>query len=251
MTLNLDGYDARVSEAIKSFWAVRETDGVRSGKTLDAFVELLTWIVHRNGLPSATVITGRRAQLPGFFRPTKSWDVVIINNSKLIAAIELKSVADSFGNNFNNRSEEVIGSAVDIKEALAENVFDGLTRLFTGYLIIVEDCPATQRHVQIQMKYFRAMEEFMAAPATRNEIYVQDPNGLFPTIDGISYMNRFDVLCKRLMQKSLYTAASVIRTPRSAIVNGEYNSVSSDTSIKAFLASLASHVGTISAIESD
>jgi len=82
MTLDLEGYKERVSEAVKSFWNVRSTDGVRSGKTLDAFVDLLTWVVHINGLPEAVVVTGRQAQLPGFFRPTKSWDVVIMNHGK-------------------------------------------------------------------------------------------------------------------------------------------------------------------------
>ncbi|MBL3601803.1 MAG: restriction endonuclease [gamma proteobacterium endosymbiont of Lamellibrachia anaximandri] len=235
MPLNLEGYEARVSDAVKSFWNARETLGVRSGKTLDAFVELLTWVIHSNGLPNAVVITGRQAQLPGFFRPSKSWDVVILNHGTLIAAIELKSIADSFGKNANNRNEEVLGSGIDIKEAFEENAFEGITRLFTGYLILVEDCQETLTSVQIQMKYFRSMREFMANPQSRDDVYVKDNNGLFPAIDGVSYMKRFDILCRRLMQKNLYTAASVIQSPRTAIIDGKYSNVSRDTGIKAFL----------------
>jgi hypothetical protein len=67
MSLNLDGYEVRVANAVKSFWNIRQTLGVRSGKTLDAFIELLAWVVHNNGLPKAVVITGRQAKLPGFF----------------------------------------------------------------------------------------------------------------------------------------------------------------------------------------
>ena len=55
MALNLEGYEKRVSEAVKSFWVVREKHGVRGGKTLDAFVDLLTWVVHNNGLPGALI----------------------------------------------------------------------------------------------------------------------------------------------------------------------------------------------------
>ena len=238
MALYLEGYETRVAKAVKSFWNVRETDGVRSGKTLDAFVELLTWLVHKNGLPDAVVMTGRQAQLPGFFRPTKSWDIVIMNQETLIAAIELKSIADSFGKNANNRNEEALGSGIDIKEAFEEDAFEGLTRLFTGYIILVEDCPETRTSVKIQMKYFRAMEAFMASPVGRDQVYVRGDNGLFPAIDGVSYMKRFDILCRRLMQKKLYTAASVIKSPRAAIDDGAYSNVSRDTSIKAFLASL-------------
>ena len=51
------------------------------------------------------------------------------------------------------------------------------------------------------------------------------------------------------MQKKLYTAASVIKSPRSAITSGEYSHVSRETSVKAFLASLGSHVETIAAIK--
>jgi Restriction endonuclease XhoI len=87
MALNIEGYEARVAGAVKSFWSVRDVAGVRGGKTLDEFVNLLAWVVHSNGLPNAQIITGRQAQLPGYFRPTKSWDVVILNNGTLIAAM--------------------------------------------------------------------------------------------------------------------------------------------------------------------
>lgn len=249
MALNLNGYEQRVTEAVRKFWSIREKNGVRSGKTLDPFVELITWVVHSHGLPEAVVLTGRKAQLPGFFRPTKSWDIVILDHDKLIAAIELKSIADSFGKNANNRNEEALGSGVDIKETFEEDGFEGLTRLFTGYLILVEDCKETLTSVQIQMKHFRVMEEFMLTPKVRDEIYVRNDKGEYPAIDGVSYMERFDILCRRLMQKKLYTAASVIKSPRSAITSGEYSHVSRETSVKAFLASLGSHVETIAAIK--
>jgi hypothetical protein len=251
MSLNLDGYEVRVANAVKSFWNIRQTLGVRSGKTLDAFIELLSWVVHNNGLPKAVVITGRQAKLPGFFRPTKSWDVVIINQDKLIATIELKSIADSFGKNINNRTEEVLGSGIDIKTAFEEDAFEGITRLFTGYLILVEDCQETLKGVQIQMKYFRTMKAFMLHPQDYSENYIKNDQGIFPTVEGTSYMGRFDILCRRLMQKNLYTAAAVIQSPRSAIHDGEYSNVSADTSIKAFLAALASHVEIISIIEGE
>ncbi|MFT6905970.1 MAG: hypothetical protein ACJAS1_002633 [Oleiphilaceae bacterium] len=53
------------------------------------------------------------------------------------------------------------------------------------------------------------------------------------------------------MQKKLYTAASVVKSPKSAINDGEYSSVTRDTGIKAFLASLASYAETIAAIQED
>lgn len=250
MALNLKGYEARVAEAVKNFWQVRDREGVRSGKTLDAFVELLIWVVHHHGLPDAIVLTGKKAQLPGFFRPSKAWDVLIMNHGTLIAAIELKSIADSFGKNSNNRNEEALGSGIDIKEAFAEGAFEGLVRLFTGYLILVEECQETLADVKIQMKNFRVMEEFMLTPELRHQ-YIRLENGELPAIKGVSYMDRFDILCRRLMQKNLYTAASVIKSPRSAIKDGEFSAVTRETSIKAFLAALASHAETIAVIQEE
>ena len=63
-------------------------------------------------------------ELPGFFRPTKEWDIVVVSDNNLIAAIELKSqIGPSFGNNFNNRTEEALGTAMDIWTAYREGAF--------------------------------------------------------------------------------------------------------------------------------
>lgn len=253
--MNISGYDQKVTEAVQSFWSVRKEKGVRSGKTLDAFVDILSWVTKNNGLPEAYVVTGKKANIPGFFRPVKSWDTLIFHEEILIAAVELKSIVDSsveqsnnFGKNSNNRNEEALGSGIDIKEAFEENAFEGLTRLFTGYLILVEDCDRALKSVKIEMDNFRVMKEFMLEPENRQTKYVRNNEGTFPAIDGVSYMERFDLLCRRLMQKKLYTAASVVKSPKSAINDGEYDDVSNDTSIKSFLASLASHVETMAII---
>ena len=44
----------------------------------------------------------------------KNWDIVVTYNDILVAAIECKSQVGSFGSNFNNRTEEAIGNAVDL-----------------------------------------------------------------------------------------------------------------------------------------
>jgi hypothetical protein len=249
MALNLDGIRNSIAAAVKNFWQVREDKGVRAGKTLDGFVSVISQVVHNNGMPNASIITGSQAAIPGYFRPSKNWDILIMNQGVLVAIIELKSIADSFGNNSNNRSEEAIGSGIDAKEALSENAFEGLTRLFSGYILLVEDCSGTNRNVNILMKQFRAMSEFMADPSSRDTIYQRGPDGLYSTVAGVSYMKRFDILCTRLMQKSLYTSAAVITTSREAISDGAFSYVSQDTSIMAFMSSLASHIANIATIQ--
>ncbi|TCM33223.1 PaeR7I family type II restriction endonuclease [Kribbella sp. VKM Ac-2568] len=55
--------------------------------------------------------------LPGFYRRAKEWDIVTYRGI-LVAAVECKSQVGSFGNNFNNRTEEAIGNAVSISGVL-------------------------------------------------------------------------------------------------------------------------------------
>jgi len=247
MALNLDGYKERVEKAVQSFWKTRHNSGVRSGKTLDEFIQLLTWVVQSNGLPEARVVHGRAAQVPGFFRPSKTWDMLILNENTLIAAIELKSIADSFGKNANNRTEEALGSGLDLKEAFAEDAFEGLNSAFSGYILVVEDCKQTATNVKIQMKNFRAMTEFMAYPEDRDAKYVRGSNGSFPSIDGVSYLKRFDILCKHLMKKKLYTSACVISAHREPGDGVVYDEVTPETSVMFFLAALAGHAQFVAA----
>src|SRR5690606_12156815 len=79
---------------------------------MDGFVALMLQIVEANGLKDASITLGRTVlTLPGFFRPTKQWDMLVLHKGHLIAALEFKSQVGSFGNNFNNRTEEAIGKA--------------------------------------------------------------------------------------------------------------------------------------------
>ena len=86
------------------------------GSNMNGFVELVISIVRANGLAHANIHQQRKVlTLPGYFRPTKLWDVVVIYKGELIVAVELKShVGPSFGNNFNNRTEEAIGTGHDL-----------------------------------------------------------------------------------------------------------------------------------------
>lgn len=127
----MDDLDKRLSTAIAEFWKTRERQSRRQGKgaggedrggrravtggaQLKGFIELITQLLTEAGLPSVSINT-RKVSLPGYFRPTKDWDLTIVSRGNLIASIEFKSqVGPSFGNNFNNRVEEALGSATDL-----------------------------------------------------------------------------------------------------------------------------------------
>lgn len=238
MTLNLADYEVQAREAVMAFWGNREKArqkqieagtvdqgeraGVTAGKNMDGFIALIIDLVRNNGLGHARILQKRAVlTLPGYFRPTKLWDLIVINEGRLVAGIELKShVGPSFGNNFNNRTEEAIGTAHDFWTAYRENAFGKHPPPFIGWLMMVED-----------------------APGSRSPVRDSSPNfPVFPEFQGASYLKRYDVLCQRLVQEQLYTTAAIMASPREAATTGEYANMSDLTSLKTFVTSFAANI---------
>ncbi|CAN5633534.1 hypothetical protein BH20ACT11_BH20ACT11_08950 [soil metagenome] len=176
MSIDLANYEKKAREAVKAFWGNREAArqkqiesgkadqgeraGVTAGKNMDGFLALTKDIVRLNGLEEAEICLQRRVlALPGYFRPTKLWDMLVINDSRLVAALEFKSqVGPSFGNNFNNRAEEAIGTAVDLWTAYREGAFGQAPRPFVGWLTLVEDCERSRSPVRYSSPHFPVFE---------------------------------------------------------------------------------------------
>lgn len=138
----IDSLENHISDAVAHYWQTRKLQrekqknkgvsdaGLRSavtgGAQMDGFIRLFTEIIVEAGMSERYVFRKRLLELPGFFRPTKEWDLLVVKNGHLVAAIEAKSqVGPSFGNNFNNRTEEAMGSALDLWTAYREGAFNG------------------------------------------------------------------------------------------------------------------------------
>jgi len=242
----------KINKAVKGFWASRlGGKGVKGGKTLDGFISVIEQTIKDSGLKGVEIHTGKNtSQLPGYFRPHKAWDVVVIAEGKLIAAIELKSQVGSIGNNFNNRTEEVLGSGIDLHTAIEESAFGEDAEIFTGYLILVEDSVKTRSSAAIGMNFFPVMEGFLDDESIRDNIYKPKSNGKYPRVKGVSYLRRYDILCKRLVLKNMYTAASLIIADESKSNEGFYSDFSPQTSIKTFLKKLENHCELIASYKS-
>ena len=246
MAIELVNYHKQTQESVMAFWENREKArqkqreagtadqgeraGVTAGKNMDGFLALVKDLVVANGLPETSIFQERALlTLPGFFRPTKLWDLLVIHGKKLIAAIELKSqVGPSFGNNFNNRTEEAIGTAHDLKIAFRERAFGDVPRPFIGWLMLVEDAAESRRAVSDRSPHF----------------------AIFPEFQGASYLTRYEILCRKLVQEQLYSAAAVMASPRSALNTGEFSDLSDLTSMKTFVTSFAGHIAAAAARES-
>lgn len=238
MSLDLVDYELKAQEAVRAFWGNREAArqkqielgksdqgeraGVTAGKNMDGFLALVIEIIRANGLDHAEIHQRRAVlTLPGYFRPTKLWDLLVLFKGELIAALEFKSqVGPSFGNNFNNRTEEAIGTAHDFWTSYREGAFGRQPRPFVGWLMLVEDAPESRSSVRDSSPHFP----------------------VFPEFRGASYLKRYDILCQRLVQEQLYTTASLITSPRDASQTGSMASMSDMTSLKTFITSLAGHV---------
>lgn len=191
----------KFEQAIRSYWQVRQRQAekqlssgkadagfrgaVTGGAHLDALAQLLEETFVDAGFPRTAVRRTTSIELPGYYRPTKKWDLVVIDQGRLIAAIEFKSqVGPSFGNNFNNRTEEAIGSAVDIWRAYEEGTF-GAVRPWLGYVFLLEECERSTTPVRVAKSAFP----------------------VDPVFVNTSYKDRYRILCQRLVRERLYDAA--------------------------------------------
>lgn len=217
MTGKID-IDERLREAIQSYWNARAknkekqvesgkidagTRGEVTGGTQMGGLEVLVAdILCEAGLKRLDVRTRTSLELPGYFRATKKWDLIVISEGQLVLAMEFKSQAGkSIGNNVNNRSEETLESAKDLWTAYREGRFgEGAPTPFLGYLFLLEDRSNVKRPVTNKEPYFKVDPAFRGLPA---------PSKVGGTMNyqGVTYAERYELLCRRLVLERIYNAS--------------------------------------------
>jgi len=154
-------FDSNPSNAIKHFWENREL-GVRRAKHMDGFSTLIVEALDHS---RATVSAKKNFKLPGHYRPNKRWDLVIFLEDRLLAAIEYKSQVGSARKNFNNRIEEAIGNALDLRMISRTRKIKSCKNPWLGYLFVLEDNEETKnesRSTSVRENYtnsFNTMED--------------------------------------------------------------------------------------------
>jgi hypothetical protein len=229
-------YTEKVATAVKHFWRTRlkqyqdqgsatgkKDTGYRSevtgGAQLDGLIQLLASILEDAGLPEHAIYR-KKTVLPGYFRPTKDWDLVAVVDDQLLATVEFKShVGPSFGNNFNNRIEEALGSAADLWTAYREGAFKLSKKPWLGWLMLLEDTKKSRSPVRVSEPHFEVFEEFKEA----------------------SYTSRYEQFCKRLVRERLYDATCLLLSDRNKGVNGHYSEPNEEINFRTFATSLSAH----------
>ena len=199
--------DVRIDSALSYFWSTRSRQierqqganvhdqgnrgAVTGGKQLDGFVTLIRDILILNGMSERNIFIDSDLELPGYYRPNKKWDLLVVDEHELLVAIEFKSqVGPSFGNNFNNRTEEAMGSALDLWTAYREGVFGTQQAPWLGYFMVFEDCGRSTTPVKVRSPHFKVRSEFADA----------------------SYKRRYELFCNKLLLERQYSAACFLTT---------------------------------------
>ena len=221
LTAKID-IEMRLQEAIQSYWDARAknkkkqvesgnidagTRGeVTGGTQMGALEFLVADILCEAGLKRLDVRTRTALELPGYFRATKKWDLIVISEGQLVLAMEFKSQAGkSIGNNVNNRSEEAVGSAKDLWTAYREGRFGkGAPTPFLGYLFLLEARANVVRPVANKEPYFKVDPAFRGPE-------IQRKKGGVAKYQGVTYAERYEVLCRRLVLERIYNASCFMK----------------------------------------
>jgi hypothetical protein len=183
---------------------------------MNGFINLVRDLLCESGLPKAHIFCERYIELPGWYRPEKKWDLLIVNDRKLLAGIEFKSQVGSFGNNYNNRTEEAIGSAVDLWAAYREGAFKPSARPWLGYLMLLEEAPGSVNSVRATEPHFKVFPEFKNA----------------------SYAKRYEILLTKLVRERLYDAACFLMSNAADGPKGIYREPAPELNFQNFVSSL-------------
>lgn len=194
---------------------------------MDGFVNLVRNLLCEGGLPQAHVFCKQHVELPGWYRPEKKWDLLIVSDGQLLAGIEFKSQVGSFGNNYNNRTEEAIGSAADIWAAYREGAFQPSGRPWLGYLMLLEEAPGSLRSISAKEPHFKVFSEFKAA----------------------SYAKRYEILLTKLVRERLYDAACFLMSNPKDGAKGIYREPAPELNFSNFVASLLAKAIAVSQIQ--
>jgi hypothetical protein len=184
---------------------------------LDGFAELIRTLIVDAGVSDTAVHRRTRVELPGYYRAEKKWDLVVVVDGRLFATVEFKAqVGPSFGNNYNNRTEEALGNATDYWAAFREGAFRRSPKPWLGYLMLLEDATGSTRPVSVAEPHFPVFDEFRDA----------------------SYAKRYEILLTKMVRERLYDAASLILSSSDAGRNGAFSEPCAELTFANFAESL-------------
>jgi hypothetical protein len=175
---------------------------VVGGRHLASIDALITAEIVKAAGPGLEFRTNERAKLPGYYRATKSWDLVVLRDGVPLLSMEYKSMSGSEGKNLNNRADEILGMAEDTRQAeIHGQLPKGMKR---AYVFVMGITP-----------------ESTAPVGAKAGTWSVDP-----VFQNASYLDRAAIMCERMCETGLFDLAWAIgvraepfeyREPRPAV----------------------------------
>jgi hypothetical protein len=147
---------------------------------MDGVDRLVVDQIRAAGATDLTMVRNRAATLNGYYRATKSWDLVVLKEGVPILAVEYKSMSGSEGKNLNNRADEIFGMAEDARQAELNGILPKNMR--RAYVFVMGVTPESTSTVGVS-------------------------NGLGrpdPVFQGASYLQRTAIMCRRMRDSGLF-----------------------------------------------
>lgn len=197
------GNDNEIQRVVDAFWSRRnelqdqhkalgvQGGAARSGAHMSAIQHYVRGLFLEAGLEDECVLDGSPS-LPGYFRRSKSWDVVVTYKGVLVAAVELKSQVGAVGNNANNRIEEAMGNAFDISAVQRNNQSMGDVPPWLGFVMVLEETVRTEQELRPNSTVFPIDREF----------------------ERVTYSRQYQIALSRFVSEGLYDAAWFLTTAK-------------------------------------
>jgi hypothetical protein len=218
MPIVLPPFEDRLRKAVAHYWrtlAAQSTkqkpgmdhgrrSAVTGGKQMDGFCELVDRVLRENGLGEASIYVRSDRELPGLFRPTKEWDMLVVHEGRTVAAIAFTSQrVPPLAGDTNTRIEETIGTAEGMWTAFRQEA-NGRSRprAWLGWVMLLED-----------------------------------------RTDSGSYGRCYDQILRKFTQERLFDSAALLASPRKYGAPDAFVKPAEDLSMKRLLASLIGWVG--------
>jgi len=237
MPIVLPPFQDRLSKAVAHYWRTLEaqthkqkvgTDrgrrsAVTGGKQMDGFCELVDWVLRENGLDEASIYLRSDREIPGFFRPTKEWDMLVVHEGRTMAAVEFTSYrVPPLASDTNTCIEETVGMAADVWTVLGEGAYNPpRKRPWLGWVMLFEDRTVAKRPAPEAWPPVEASPDFSIGSHGRGAT---------------------EQILHKFTHERLFDAAALIASPGKGGAQGVFIEPAEDLSMKWFLASLAGYM---------
>ncbi|GAA2519707.1 PaeR7I family type II restriction endonuclease [Rarobacter incanus] len=229
------------ASAVQSYWLSLDTQALKQGeasgvkdtgnraavtggKQMNALQAVVASIWQSDPDVKFEVRSSGQTNLPAYFRASKNWDLLVLYRDALVAAMEFKSQrGPSFGNNFNNRTEEALGLAADSQMAIERGLF-GHFKPWFGFVMLVESAVGSTRPVKVPL----------GMPFPADSVF-----------HGASYIERYRIFFERMVAEGNYDAVGLVTSQAGA---GDYSEPSPALSLANLEAAIRARITYVKAL---